>query len=425
MEGYINENRWVDLSGLPRFNGKSRLINWKQCVGCIVPFRYDVAYGNIHILDYKIKSIPTLVITIDKYATAPFEVSSDFFMSCRIKRYVENRIIDFRPDLVKYLDNKEDAYRFAVRSKEKRPMHCPICGAKKSLRIDQVSQKGLFCNNCSDGKSLPNKLMFSVLRQLEIPFISEVGKNHGFNWMSTYRYDFYFKLNNEDVLIEMDGGYHDLEYQQKNDEIKSNLAKQNGFKLIRIDCKYDQVDAVTYIQNNINTSELSAMLCLQTIDWIKCRRDICTNLITEVCNLWEHHFLSTKEIGLKLGICSATAYKYLKYGKEIGLCPTYNIKESNRRGRIYAGKHIALLYNNKVINAFKTTEEASIQLEKIIKYRYATNSINNICLGIRRCRNGFDLKYITKEEYLQYKMIENNNIEVVKEERDYDKSSSN
>ena len=38
MEGYISEDRWIDLSGLPR---NSWGIDWKHSVGYELPFNYD------------------------------------------------------------------------------------------------------------------------------------------------------------------------------------------------------------------------------------------------------------------------------------------------------------------------------------------------------------------------------------------------
>lgn len=420
MEGYINENRWIDLSGLPRVKNRP-YIDWGYSVGYVIPFRYKKANGYIHILDHKEIRVNqrvrhTLLITIDKYATNPFWVRSKFLTDCSIKRYVENRIIDFRPDLVQYLDNIDDAYHFAVHSKEVRPMRCPICGLKKPLRIDQVSRNGFFCDNCSDGKSLPNKLMFAVLKQLNVTFINEVGKNHGFDWMQSYRYDFYFKSSNRAILIEMDGAYHSLEYQKQNDAIKTRLAEENGFELIRIDCDYAS-DAISYIVNNIKHSKLADILDLNRINWHQCQKDACTNLVLRVCSLWENEYLSSREISERLGICMSTVSKYLKHGKNSGICPTYNVIESNKRGRAYMGKRIALLYNNEIIKVFKGTTEALVESAKITGHIYQSQkSINNICRGYKHGLNGFDFKYITREEYEQHKMIEKKNNEVVNKE---------
>ena len=429
MEGYIDENRWIDLSKLPRKQHSNKMIiNWKNSIGYVIPFQYYQAHGDIHILNYKTKgtyrSTPVLEITIGQYVTTPFEVGIDTLFGCKIKRYVENRIVDFRYDLIEYLDNPEDAYRFAVRSKQKIPMHCPICGFKKRLRIDQLSQCGFSCDVCSDGVSIPNKFMFSILQQLNIPFINEVGKKDGFDWMQSYRYDFYFNLCGENILVEMDGGYHHLEYQQVNDSIKSSLAKENGFKLIRIDCDYKNYNVMQYIQDSIKNSELNCILELQKINWIKCQRYASNSLFFKACDLWEKQGLSIREICEKLKLSNTTIRKYLQRGKEMGICSSYSVKESHTRGYLYMGKRVGLLYNGHIIAAFISVPEAQKYSQHFTGHQYHITSIYNMCENNRSGSNGFDFKYITKEEYEQYKMI-NDEVVLKKEDDKYDIGSKN
>lgn len=51
MEGYINENRWIDLSRLPRTkNGK--YIDWQKSMGLDVPFQFDSANGVIKLVTH-------------------------------------------------------------------------------------------------------------------------------------------------------------------------------------------------------------------------------------------------------------------------------------------------------------------------------------------------------------------------------------
>ena len=46
-------HKFLDTSNLPKLNGKSQRINWRDCIGKSVYFEYDNLKGNIKILDYK------------------------------------------------------------------------------------------------------------------------------------------------------------------------------------------------------------------------------------------------------------------------------------------------------------------------------------------------------------------------------------
>ena len=134
MEGYINENRWIDLSGLPHFKGKCHFINWKECAGYKVPFKYYNVSGEICILDCKQHprySKTMLTIYIDKYTVQPIEVDTGFMVHCRLTYLVENRIADVKPELVSYLKNKQDAFLYAINSEKEIDVVCPVCGYER------------------------------------------------------------------------------------------------------------------------------------------------------------------------------------------------------------------------------------------------------------------------------------------------------
>ena len=176
--------------------------------------------------------------------------------------------------------------------------------------------------------------MYNILTQLNINFIKEVGQAD-FKWMQRYFYDFYFQtVDGQNILIEMDGGLHNrIEEQKKRDKLKNNLAYEHNFKLIRIDCDYRNAREKTldYIKTNILNSELSSLLCLENIDWNQCKNAIKNNIMLQICNLWEKDGYSSRDIVETLGLHRTTICTYLKRGRDIGLCPSYNTKESLRR----------------------------------------------------------------------------------------------
>ena len=219
MEGYINENRWIDLSGLPRTkNGK--YIDWQKSIGLEVPFCFDGVQNTIKLLRHGGKD--KIFISIDKYASDPTKVGTGWLTSCLLYRLVGNKIADKRPDLIQYFANQSDAYRYPIYSKAYIEVVCPICKRKRFQQVNNLCSQGFFCDICSDGISIPNKIMYSVLEQCKIDFINEVSKAKGFNWIpNQYRYDFYFKtIDEQNVLIEMDGGFHRKEEQQLIDREK-------------------------------------------------------------------------------------------------------------------------------------------------------------------------------------------------------------
>lgn len=332
-----NKNRWVDLSNLPQsvFKNENH-IKWEDSIGCIIPFQYDEVVDNIRIVGYKQETTKQhrhraiLSIIIGKYVVNPIDVRSDFITNCQLHNLVSNRIINKAPELVQYLDCPDDAYKYSCQSNQKICMRCPICGHRELKHISNVYRYGFTCFCTADGISIPNKIMFNILQQLNISFINEASKSHGFKWMQNYLYDFYFKIGNKPILIEMDGFFH--KFQQERDRIKTQLAENHGFELIRIDCDYSNVDAIDYIKQNIINSKLSKLLPLNQIDWNLCKKAAVNSLVTDSCRLWEINKMSISDIANKLGVDRHTVAKYLQRGKDVDLCPSYNDFESRRRG---------------------------------------------------------------------------------------------
>ena len=257
MEGYINENRWIDLSGLPRTK-HGKYIDWQKSIGLEAPFQFDRVNGVIKLVSHG--SRDKIFITIDKYADEPVKIGTYWLTSCLLYKLVGNKVADIRPDVVSYFANPSDAYLYSIYSKAFVEVACPICKRKKLQQVNNLCSQGFCCDMCSDGVSLPNKIMYSVLEQCKVKFVNEVSKAKGFDWIvNQYRYDFYFQASDgRRILVEMDGGFHRKEGQRAIDKEKNDLAKKNGYELIRIDCQYDG-DPLDYIKPNIINSELKTV----------------------------------------------------------------------------------------------------------------------------------------------------------------------
>lgn len=153
-----------------------------------------------------------------------------------------NDINTVAPWLGDLLENKEDGYKYGVNSHVKMRFRCPNCGTlTKPIAIYNVYiAKHISCKKCGDGISMPEKLMYGILEQLQIDF--EYQKQ--FDWSVGKFYDFY--IPNMDLIIETHGLQHyrsagcawdDLELIRDNDIFKQNIAISNNIKsYIAIDC---------------------------------------------------------------------------------------------------------------------------------------------------------------------------------------------
>ena len=139
-----------------------------------------------------------------------------------------------------------------------------------------------------------------------------------------YVYDGYFIKDNVKVVVEMQGEQHyygwekdkeDLKYQIKRDLEKRELAKNNGFIEIEIDCRDTSFNK---IKENIINSYFSELINLSNFDWNK------LSIVSEKSYIKvsaELYILgkTNKEISEILGINRNTVTRYLKRCKEIGL----------------------------------------------------------------------------------------------------------
>ena len=210
---------------------------------------------------------------------------------------------------------------------------------------------GFSCPICGDNISFPNKFIRNMLQMLNIKFISE----WSCEWTQGKRYDVYFELNEEKILVEMDGAFHKKESQYKTlennkkiDKLKNELAKENGYKLIRIDCENTNPKNIF---ENIKKSELNNILNLNNFDWKECAIKSSKSILVEICKYYNKHSnISMRKLGKKFNVSQSTALNYLRKGEEIGLC-TVNVKEKIKRNKIIKvidkNSNKVVIYNSK------------------------------------------------------------------------------
>ena len=320
---------------------------------------------------------------------------------CSSKTIVKgiNDIATTNPELIKYFVNIEDAYKYTHSSGKTVLMKCSECGEKKEMIISDLYYKGFSCPRCSDGISYPNKLMFSLLKQLNINFETEYSPQ----WANKYRYDFYIPSIN--LIIEMDGGFHytdnKLSGQTKEED---KLAIGQELNVIRIDCNYNNSDAFIYIKNNILNSELNKIFNFSGIDWKECEKESTKSLLLKACKLWNSGIRSTISIGIELSLHYATISKWLKIGTKIGMCDydtKKTIKEGYKQGIKKTSKKVICINYKTIYSSLSKCKEEL----KLLGVRTCKESISKVCNNEKTDIKGLKFKFVdnlTEEEYIKY-----------------------
>lgn len=238
-----------------------------------------------------------------------------------------NDIATTSPDIFMYLANPENGYKYTRWSNTRVDFRCPLCGHIQNRKIASVAHRGFSCECCSDTMSYPNKFGRAFFDQLPL---NEYKTEYNPKWAQSYVYDIYFKLNEQEYLVELDGLQHvrggfsvPLEEISKTDKEKDYLAKENNVRLIRIDCKKSDMD---YIKDNIKHSELGSLFDCEEIDWNLCAQRAQSNWVKIVCDLWMSGMRSFEELSKTLHIGNSTVREYINQGVKLGWCD-YNSDE--------------------------------------------------------------------------------------------------
>jgi len=309
--------------------------------------------------------------------------------------------------MVKYFQGGYDEAKLYTKSSSKTifPI-CPDCGRIKNrpMSINSIyTNKTIRCT-CKDGRSYPEKIMFNILEQLHIDFLSEYSPD----WIKPLRYDFYFELGNKKYIVEMDGGIghgnkvvynnsiYTVEYALNIDNYKDNLANINNIDIIRIDCKISDID---YIKTNIFNTKLLNILELSSIDWIKCDEFALSNLVKKACEIKkENENLSTSDIGLLLHLNRSTICKYLKEGSKFGWC---NYNPNNERMKSLGHKvnirKVEVFKNDTSLGIFESTNDIERKSEACFGVKLLQSCISLVCNGKQKSHKGFIFKYINNE----------------------------
>lgn len=302
------------------------------------------------------------------------------------------------PQYLPYFQNKEDAKTVTHGSLKQMDMNCPICGNKKKISPATLTLKGFSCPKCGDGISYPNRFMFNLLEQLNVDFDNEVK----FKWSQNKRYDFII----DKTLIEMDGGFHNgskfksKEDAIKIDKLKDDLARDNGYDIIRIPCPNSRFD---YIKTIVEKSKLSDILDLYKVDWIKLEKELINNNLvkraSEVFNKYKN-IKSIDEMAKLLNMRTTKLCPLLKTSARIGLTD-YDARLSIRG--LYTPNKVAL--NKKKVVCLETNiiYDSCAEAEK--ELGFLKDSIGRVCRGERLTAKGFHFDFVETNDEIQFNKL--------------------
>lgn len=315
------------------------------------------------------------------------------------------------PNIASYLLNPEDGYIHGRGSGVSVDFKCPICGKITNKPIRIVAKCGFSCSYCGDGYSYPMKFAMHLLERSGLEFKPEFSFPN-----SSYRYDYWFYRDGINYLLELDGAYgHGCrdtknltkEEQLNIDRIKDQLATANGYKIIRIDCKYrnsNPQERFKYVINHFKGGEAWFLLDgltdqdLSEID-THCAR---YSVFLDFVDIWNNEERSYDHVKNKLHITQHTILHYAKRAIDLNLI---NIdyksfcKIMSRKGwdRISDHRSTPIMCNEtgQVFPSIKAAKEAgynNISYQISGKYKFAGRLPDGTRLTWRK---------ITQEEYLK------------------------
>ena len=398
--------RKVFLDGLPKWESGSckGKINWIESVGYFVKFIYDNIEGEIKILNYDKSKQKIEIIYKDKVSKIHTSMLANANLSFIIdKRHKEHKyLVD---DIIQL-----DFYPFKIIEQTRSPksknnnwmvksytIKCMGCGSiYKNIKEDGLERKGRVfkCKCCNDGFSFPEKLMYNILKQLGISFKTQ----QSFKWSEGKVYDFY--IPNLKVIIETNGQQHyvdkkswniNKENQLKNDELKMNLALNNGIKhYIQLDCSESNIE---FIKENMLKSKMTTLFNLDDIDWIACNNNASSSLAKTACDLWNNNTRSSVKIAEILNISKQSVITYLKQFAVLELCdydPKEEMRQGNRMTSVKKKKSIICLDNGIV---FDSSTDCARLSKDIFGIELHQGCISATCRGAYKHHKGYHFMF--------------------------------
>ncbi len=212
--------------------------------------------------------------------------------------------------------------------------------------------------------------MFAILQSLDIDFQDEYSPE----FIQPMKYDFYFIIGQQQVIVEMDGGFHNRDNKMRNlsledvraiDDHKTQMVIANGIDLIRIDCDYKRIDfRYQFIKDNILKSRLSQYLSLDAVDFDECNNIAITPEVQLICTEWNSGTHDMGQLRKMFHITQVTLSKYLRAGEDAGIC-TYNHteykdrinKQNAQRARDVSREPVLCLNTNEIFSSGRRAKQ--------------------------------------------------------------------
>ena len=278
---------------------------------------------------------------IDGYEWSPIAYSV-YRQSCPVcaNRIIIKGINDIwttHPHIAKLLTYPEKGFQIVAGTHQKESFTCPSCGKSHIQIVNNVTKRNhMSCPSCDDNISVPNKIMYHLLSQLNKDFETEKTFDWGINKDGNkVKYDFF--IGSENLIIEMHGLQHylrpfhengrTLEEEQENDQLKQELALSNGIKnYITIDARDSDYE---FIKSNILSSKLSTIFNLSEIDWENVFFNSSKSFVFEMAKFWNMG-MSVVDICRETHFARDVIRDYLVKATTANLC-NYSPEESVQR----------------------------------------------------------------------------------------------
>lgn len=296
------------------------------------------------------------------------------------------------PWIIKYFQGGADEAKLYSRGTDKTffPI-CPFCGriSDHPVTIGNLVRQKTFGCICKDNISYPEKFFYNLLIQLNEKFIYQLS-NKDFKWCKKYKYDFYLKDKN--IIIEVNGMQHYTSNKVINNDLnKHNLAKNNVYKYISIDCSESKKD---YIKNNIINSELNNILNLNDIDWNACEEFAMKNLSVDIWSDFNNG-IKVAELSQKYNVSKNKIRRILHVGTELNKC-RYDGEAEHKKsimGSNYNNKETKVFdLNGNLLGTYKSAKYISDNSLELFGKKLYINSIYDCCNYRIRQYKGFVFK---------------------------------
>lgn len=346
-------------------------------------------------------------------------LSKNKVCACCSGRKVIEGINDIRTTAPWMIDlgvSVKDAKTFTKKSNKKIEVKCPYCNKIKKITIYAIYKNRSIGCVCGDGSSYPEKIIISILDQLNINYITQLSRKT-FKWCNDYRYDFYIPKYN--LIIETNGLQHYRENSwkgnvlkkiQANDTTKEVLANMNGINnYVILDCKESNIE---YIKNSVLNSELNNIFDLSIINWVKCENyAIYSNKVKEVCNYWNNkkEWETTKDLACIFNISRTTVIDYLKKGNKLMLCE-YNprsemIKNCSENNKKHLIKEVEVFKKGISLGVFESVSELSRKSKELFGTELSIPGIVAVCNYKNKHHKGYTFRYTNEIDSLEKMLL--------------------